>query len=313
MAEKIYCKFLKKEASMNRGVALAIVGLLLVVIVSIIEFQEKNQEPIQETKALFEGLDSQVKEIDGIEISEYNRSIKIEKRDEFWTIGDDTIVEESSVSQLLLTLIEAQKLQKKTSNPKKYHFLEVDEITNPKSKSKKITLYIDNKPIHTIIVGKDATIKWDKKQAYIRENKTSWLVSKIDTSKFKTNKESWNINYLKIPKEITSIKYGNRGFENNQTAWLDENKKALDSNSTKKIKEFINSISTLEIKHYLKLPKSQKEIFSIKNSDQIEYKFYKTDSNNTIVIKTDDRDSLVGKISKKWGFVVENLEKLEIK
>ena len=250
-------------------------------------------------------MQTEMKSIDKISIKKNDSSLILAKKNDLWIIDNDTVARQDKVSQFIFDISEAKKLEMKTSSKEKFHFLHLDDISNPDSKAIEVVFSTPNGELQPIIIGKDASLNWDTRRAYVRINDTSWLTSNIDVSSFSTDKVEWMLDKINIPGKIKKISWDNGSLEHNGTAWISNNEKTFDKEV---LREFIATINEIDIDAFSKVDKDNNttKLFSV-NTEQSSYAFLKYDE-KTIRIESKDKETLFGKITAQWNLKISEDE-----
>ena len=165
-------------------------------------FVSTSKTTIEQEKNFIPELQSQVNDIDAIQISRNNQQISLYKKEDSWRIveANNFIADANIVASLLLSLRKFKLKEKKTKNPKNYDKLSLSETG--KHAATKIILSKSGKIVSHVAIGKEAR---NGQGTYVKENLSSQTWLSQGNLKIKLDIKNWIVNSL-FDVEINQIK-----------------------------------------------------------------------------------------------------------
>ena len=279
------------------------VSLIIVVIAIMINLNENNNE-LNDDKYLFNKMESKLSKIDSIKILHKNQKYNIKKQNDIWIINDSFLGDKNSIDNLLLKLSFSQIIEKKTDNKKLYKHLDLEDIKEANSSSVYIQLDSQGKKLYSLLVGKKIPTNFERnKKSYVRIDKQSWLVSKIDKGLF-INHNNLRKNTFSLSGSIKKINIDGNIYDKNDTNW----NSTTENFDEKKFRNYIMKIKDLDLITFVKkdinMSKTLKEITIHTNNDH-EYILRKI--NKTLFEIKSKNDEFIKNLPSNW--LIEGTEK----
>ena len=123
--------------------------------------------------------------IDQIQVRTAENAWQLQGKQDQWTIleKDSYRADFGLIQSLLVGMVDLRKLEAKTNNPERFSELNLNDVTMPEAKSIEFTLYVDNREVAALLVGKTnpSPQNPDIKEAYVRiPGQTQvWLVQTV--------------------------------------------------------------------------------------------------------------------------------------
>lgn len=127
---------------------------------------------------IYPELMSTINDIDEIRLAKEKQSFTMRRKDGQWSVQEKSGYPANldKIRQLLISIAELKYLEAKTSDPKLYDKISVEDIKTENAQSIQVTLKKGQDTLVDLLIGKD---KSHKKQVYLRKmgDKQSWLAT----------------------------------------------------------------------------------------------------------------------------------------
>ena len=173
----------------SSGINQRTVIFLAVLLISIIGFLllEKGMRGPEDTpeNILLPDMIKHINAIDRIQVRTSENAWQLQGKQDQWTIQekDSYRADFRLIQSLLVGMVDLRKLEAKTSDPERFSELHLNDVTMPEAKSIEFTLYVDNREVAALLVGKThpSPQNPDLKEAYVRiPGQTQvWLVKTV--------------------------------------------------------------------------------------------------------------------------------------